>query len=259
MSLVKDVDIPALLQERIKGIVAEEEGQMIQEVGQGPNGMYAVTQSGNVIAVTSDRVQEIYQGVISQPDVQAALKQKATLRTYGMETQAIDNTVNSDIEMYKGQLEKGQELLATGGLSVQEATQLQQQMSQIEQEVNTLTNKTDAQKQAYIKQREVAGILKPIESAFLAKNVYSKRPASSNYQKVNYDEYWMAKTKSALTEGREIRKEQRTAAKAAKNEAMSAIAFNAPGNVMVTQEADPRDIVSELTAKLDQMNKYLRS
>lgn len=256
MSLVKDVDIPALLEERIKGIVAEEEGQMIQEVGQGPNGMYAVTQSGNIIAVTADRVQQIYQGVISQPDVQAALRQKATLRTYGMETQDINNAVNSDIEMYKGQLAKGQELLATGGLSAQEAVQLQQQMSQIEQEVNTLTNKTDAQKQAYVKQREVAGILKPIESAFLAKNVYSKRPASSNYQKVDYDAYWMAKTKSALIEGRQIRKEQREAAKAAKNEAMSAIAFNAPGNVMVTQEADPREIVSGLQAKLEQMNEY---
>lgn len=127
MNLVKDVDIPALLEERIKGIVAEEEGEKITQVAQGPNGMYAVTQSGNIIAVTEDRVRAIYEGVISQPDVQAALAQKATLRTYNMESQDISNSVNSDIAMYKDQIAKGQEILATGGLSTQEAVQLQQQ------------------------------------------------------------------------------------------------------------------------------------
>ena len=260
ITLVNDVDIPALLEERIKGIVAEQEGQMVQEVGQGPNGMYAVTQSGEVIAVTEQRVREIYEGVISQPDVQAALAQKATLRTYNMEGQDLSNTVNSDIEMYKGELAKGQEILATGGLSAQEAVQLQQQMSQVEQEMNTLSNYTDAQKQSYVKRREMAGILKPIESAFLAKNVYSKRPASSNYQKINYDDWWMARQKSALVEGRDIRKEQRANAredaKNAEKEAMSAIGFNAPGNITAELEADPRNIIANMSASLQMMENY---
>lgn len=256
MSLVKDVDIPALLQERIKGIVAEEEGQMIQKVGQGPNGMYAITESGNVISVSEERVKEIYQGVISQPDVQAALSQKATLRTYNLEEQDINNAVNSDSEMYREEIAKGQELLTAGGITPQETVQIQREMSVMEQNINTLANMTDAEKQSYVKQREVAGILKPIESAFLAKNVYSKRPASSNYIKTDYDKKWMASYNSALVEGRQIRKEGRDRIEEDRKASMGAIAFRSPGNLTVEREKDPKEIIAGLTASIELMNSY---
>lgn len=256
MSLVKDVDIPALLQERIKGIVAEEEGQMIQKVGQGPNGMYAITESGNVISVSEERVKEIYQGVISQPDVQAALSQKATLRTYNLEEQDINNAVNSDSEMYREEIAKGQELLTAGGITPQETVQIQREMSVMEQNINTLANMTDAEKQSYVKQREVAGILKPIESAFLAKNVYSKRPAASNYIKTDYDKKWMASYNSALVEGRQIRKEGRDRVEEDRKASMGAIAFRSPGNLTVEREKDPKEIIAGLTASIELMNTY---
>ena len=256
MSLVKDVDIPALLQERIKGIVAEEEGQMIQKVGQGPNGMYAITESGNVISVSEERVKEIYQGVISQPDVQAALSQKATLRTYNLEEQDINNAVNSDSEMYREEIAKGQELLTAGGITPDQTVQIQREMSVMEQNINTLANMTDAEKQSYVKQREVAGILKPIESAFLAKNVYSKRPASSNYIKTDYDKKWMASYNSALVEGRQIRKEGRDRIEEDRKASMGAIAFRSPGNLTVEREKDPKEIIAGLTASIELMNSY---
>tara|TARA_R110000850_G_scaffold20108_1_gene60118 strand:+ start:862 stop:2946 length:2085 start_codon:yes stop_codon:yes gene_type:complete len=256
MSLVKDVNIQELLEKNIKGIVAEESGQMIQKVGQGPNGMYAITESGNVISVSEERVKAVYDAVISQPDVKAALSQKATLRTYNLEEQDINNAVNSDSEMYREEIAKGQELLTAGGITPQQTVQLQREMSVMEQNINTLANMTDAEKQSYIKQREVAGILKPIESAFLAKNVYSKSPASSNYIKTDWDKKWMADYNSALVEGREIRKEGRDRVEEDRKASMGAIAFRSPGNLTVEREKDPKEIVAGLTASIGLMNEY---
>lgn len=256
MSLVKDVNIQELLEKNIKGIVAEESGQMIQKVGQGPNGMYAITESGNVISVSEERVKAVYDAVISQPDVQAALSQKATLRTYNLEEQDINNAVNSDSEMYREEIAKGQELLTAGGITPEQTVQIQREMSVMEQNINTLANMTDAEKQSYVKQREVAGILKPIESAFLAKNVYSKRPASSNYTKTDYDKKWMASYTSALTEGRQIRKEGRDRIEEDRKASMGAIAFRSPGNLTVEREKDPKEIIAGLTASIELMNSY---
>ena len=260
MSLVKDVNIQELLEKNIKGIVAEESGQMIQKVGQGPNGMYAITESGNVISVSEERVKAVYDAVISQPDVKAALSQKATLRTYNLEEQDVNNAVNSDSEMYREEIAKGQELLTAGGITPQQTVQLQREMSVMEQNISTLANMTDAEKQSYIRQREVAGILKPIESAFLAKNVYSNRPASSNYIKEDWDKKWlgmkMASYRSALTEGRQIRKEGRDRVEEDRKASMGAIAFRSPGNLTVEREKDPKEIVAGLTASIGLMNEY---
>ena len=255
MSLVKDVNIQELLEKNIKGIVAEESGQMIQKVGQGPNGMYAITESGNVISVSEERVQAVYDAVISQPDVKAALSQKATLRTYNLEEQDINNAVNSDSEMYREEMAKGQQLLTTGGITPQQTVQIQREMSVMEQNINTLANMTDAEKQSYIKQREVAGILKPIESAFFAKNVYSKRPASSNYIKQDWDKKWMADYTSALVEGRQIRKEGRDRIEKDRKASMGTLAFKSPGNIMIERNPNPEDIIGGLTASIGLMNE----
>ena len=255
MSLVKDVNIQELLEKNIKGIVAEESGQMIQKVGQGPNGMYAITESGNVISVSEERVQAVYDAVISQPDVKAALSQKATLRTYNLEEQDINNAINSDAEMYREEMAKGQQLLTTGGITPQQTVQIQREMSVMEQNINTLANMTDAEKQSYIKQREVAGILKPIESAFLAKNVYSNRPASSNYIKQDWDKLYLMKKNSALIEARAIRGERRASAERERKASMGTLAFKSPGNIMIERNPNPEDIIGGLTASIGLMNE----
>ena len=255
MSLVKDVNIQELLEKNIKGIVAEESGQMIQKVGQGPNGMYAITESGNVISVSEERVKAVYDAVISQPDVKAALSQKATLRTYNLEEQDINNAVNSDSEMYREEIAKGQELLTAGGITPQQTVQLQREMSVMEQNINTLANMTDAEKQSYIKQREVAGILKPIESAFLAKNVYSKRPASSNYIKTDWDKLYLIEKKSALVRANQIAKEGRDSARQERKDSMGTLAFKSPGNIMIERDPNPEDIISGLTASIGLMEE----
>ena len=245
VSLVKDVEIFPLVEDAIKGIVADEFGSQAQYLGQGPDGQFKVSTSEGVKFVSADRVQAIYQEVLSRPDVQAALSQKAKLRTYNLDGTQIQNTIRTDIQMYQEELVKAQTLLTTGGLKSAEATQVQKTMDQIQGEITRLTNLGDSQQREYIQNREIQGILRPIETAVLAKNVWEQRPASENYRRTDYDEIYKMLRDDIL---------QRSRAAAANK--IVPVAIDAAGNVVVNQEADPNSIIASLRASLQAVTQY---
>jgi hypothetical protein len=245
VSLVKDVEIFPLVEESIKGIVAEEFGSQAQYLGQGPDGRFKVSTSEGVTFVSADRVQAIYQEVLARPDVQAALSQKAKLRTYNLDGTQIQNTIGTDIEMYQEELAKGQTLLDTAGLKPAEAVQVQKTMDQIQGEIDRLTSLGDSQQREYIQNREIQGILRPIETAVLAKNVWEQRPASENYTRYDYDEIYKMILDDSL---------QRSRAAAA-NKTVP-VAIDAAGNVVVNQEADPNSAIASLNASLQAAKEY---
>ena len=245
VSLVKDVEIFPLVEESIKGIVAEEFGSQAQYLGQGPDGQFKVSTSEGVKFVSADRVQAIYQEVLARPDVQAALSQKAKLRTYNLDGTQIQNTIGTDIEMYQEELAKGQTLLDTAGLKPAEAVQVQKTMDQIEGEINRLTNLGESQQREYIQNREIQGILRPIETAVLAKNVWEQRPASENYTRYDYDEIYKMILDDSL---------QRSRAAAA-NKTVP-VAIDAAGNVVVNQEADPKSVIETLKSNLQAVTEF---
>ena len=245
VSLVKDVEIFPLVEESIKGIVAEEFGSQAQYLGQGPDGRFKVSTSEGVTFVSADRVQAIYQEVLARPDVQAALSQKAKLRTYNLDGTQIKNTIGTDIEMYQEELAKGETLLTTGGLKPAEAVQVQKTMDQIQGEIDRLTNLGDSQKREYIQNREIQGILRPIETAVLAKNVWEQRPASENYTRYDYDEIYKMILDDSL---------QRSRAAAANK--IVPVAIDAAGNVVINQKPDPQSVIETLKASLRAVTEF---
>jgi hypothetical protein len=208
-------------------------------------GRFKVSTSEGVTFVSADRVQAIYQEVLARPDVQAALSQKAKLRTYNLDGTQIQNTIGTDIEMYQEELAKGQTLLDTAGLKPAEAVQVQKTMDQIQGEIDRLTNLGDSQQREYIQNREIQGILRPIETAVLAKNVWEQRPASENYTRYDYDEIYKMILDDSL---------QRSRAAAA-NKTVP-VAIDAAGNVVVNQEADPKSVIETLRANLRAVTEF---
>ena len=245
VSLVKDVEIFPLVEESIKGIVAEEFGSQAQYLGQGPDGRFKVSTSEGVTFVSADRVQAIYQEVLARPDVQAALSQKAKLRTYNLDGTQIKNTIGTDIEMYQEELAKGQTLLTTGGLKAAEAVQVQKTMDQIQGEIDRLTDLGESQQREYIQNREIQGILRPIETAVLAKNVWEQRPASENYTRYDYDEIYKMILDDSL---------QRSRAAAANK--IVPVAIDAAGNVVINQKPDPQSVIETLKASLRAVTEF---
>lgn len=245
MSLVEDVEIFPLVEDAIKGIVADEFGQQAQYLGQGPDGQFKVSTSEGIRFVSADRVQAIYQEVLARPDVQAALAQKAKLRTYNLDGTQIQNTIKTDIEMYQEELAKAQTLLTTGGLKPAEAAQVQKTMDQIQGEIERLNNLGESQQREYIQDREIQGILRPIETAVLAKNVWEQSPADQNYTKYDYDEIYKMILDDNL---------QRSRAAAA--DRTVPVAIDAAGNVIINQEADPNSIIASLNASLRAVTEY---
>jgi hypothetical protein len=247
MQLVKDVEIFPLVEESIKGIVAEEFGQQAQYLGQGPDGQFKVSTSDGIRFVSAERVQAIYQEVLARPDVQAALAQKAKLRTYNLDGTQIQNTINTDIQTYQEELAKAQTLLTTGGLNAQETTQVQKTMDQIQGEITRLSTLGESRQREYIQDREIEGILRPITSAVLAKNVWQQRPASENYTRQDWDEMYKMYRDDSL---------QRSRAAAA--DKTVPVAIDAAGNVVIQQEADPNSVIASMDASLKATKEYER-
>ena len=247
VSLVKDVEIFPLVEESIKGIVAEEFGQQAQYLGQGPDGQFKVSTSEGIKFVSAERVQAIYQEVLARPDVQAALAQKAKLRTYNLDGTQIQNTIKTDIQTYQEELAKAQTLLTTGGLNAQETVQVQKTMDQIQGEITRLGNLGESQQKEYIQDREIEGILRPITSAVLAKNVWEQRPASENYTRNDYDERAMMFLDDSLIRSR-----------AAAADKTVPVAIDAAGNVVIQQEADPKSVIDIMNASLKAIKDFER-
>jgi hypothetical protein len=249
LSLVKDVDIMALVGESLKGIVSEEVGYKDTRVGVGPGGKFTQTTSTGTEFVSEDRVQRAYREVLARPGVQAALAQKARLGTYAATPDQINTSINEDITSYQEEIAKGTKMLSEEGLTAEQTASLKKEMTKAEEEINRLTDLTDAEKDAYIKKRHIHGVLAPIESAILAKHVYSKSPSSSNFNKMEYDALFKLRYASNLAEQRAINAENRKNA----SENSGVIVHNASGNVHIEVNADPSSTVASLRTLNDQI------
>ena len=245
MQLVKDVDIFPLVNEAIEGIIPNEYGQQARYLGRGKDGRYAVETSEGVKYVDQNRVAAIYNEVVNRPDVQAALSQKAKLRTYNLDETQANNIIGSDIEMYKGQIADATKLLKNPKLKAQEIASIQQQMDDIQNAVKYLSNLPPDQKHAYLNSREIQGILRPIESAVLAKNVWEQRPAAQNFTKNDYDQIYLKLLDDNLARSR-----------AAEERQGMPVAVKAPGNVTVSQTMTADESISTLTASIAAIQKY---
>ena len=74
-NFVKDVDIQALMSEAMKDYAAKEGGQVVQQVGQGPDAMFTIKVGETYKTVPKKDVEAIFNNVMSRPDVSASVAQ----------------------------------------------------------------------------------------------------------------------------------------------------------------------------------------
>lgn len=94
-NFVADVDISKLMDEAMKGYAAHEGGTDIKQVGQG---MYSIRKGNKYEIVPPEDVDEIFNDVISDPNVQAALNQQAELRTFDMTDEDIQKNLLTQLD-----------------------------------------------------------------------------------------------------------------------------------------------------------------
>ena len=94
-NFVGDVDISKLMDEAMDGYAAHEGGTDIKQVGQG---IYSIRKGNEYKIVPQEDVDAIFNDVVSDPNVQAALNQQAELRTFDMTDEDIQKNLLTQLD-----------------------------------------------------------------------------------------------------------------------------------------------------------------
>lgn len=206
MNLVKDVNISELVNESIKGMMPNED---ILDITQVDGNMLVRTKDG-VKKIEADRVQRIYQEVVSRPDVRASLNQTAKLRTYNLADEDKAGIVAEDIANLSGSMREQQKALNSSEYTAEEKIGIQSNINALQSQINKL-NAVDATNiDEHIRSRTIESILDPIEKSVLAKNVYTQ---TETVRAEDFNKVYMAHLNNDLAIARQIAKENREEAK----------------------------------------------
>ena len=100
-NFVGDVDINKLMDEAMKSYKPHEGGQEVTEVAKpvpGKPGLYQVKRGNEYSIVPQEDVDRIFNDVVSDPNVQAALNQQAELRTFDMTDEDIQKNLLTQLD-----------------------------------------------------------------------------------------------------------------------------------------------------------------
>jgi hypothetical protein len=96
-NFVKDVDIQALMSEAMKDYAAKEGGQVVQQVGQGPDAMFTIKVGETYKTVPKKDVEAIFNNVMSRPDVSASVAQQVDLTTFDVTDEQIRQRLTASL------------------------------------------------------------------------------------------------------------------------------------------------------------------
>ena len=96
-NFVKDVDIQALMSEAMKDYAAKEGGQVVQQVGQGPDAMFTIKVGKEYKTVPKKDVQVIFDNVMARPDVAASVAQQVDLTTFDVTDEQIRQRLTASL------------------------------------------------------------------------------------------------------------------------------------------------------------------
>mgnify|MGYP003108865005 CR=1 FL=1 len=96
-NFVKDVDIQALMSEAMKDYAAKEGGQVVQQVGQGPDAMFTIKVGEKYKTVPKKDVEAIFNNVMSRPDVSASVAQQVDLTTFDVTDEEIRQRLTASL------------------------------------------------------------------------------------------------------------------------------------------------------------------
>ena len=100
-NFVGDVDVSKLMDEAMKSYKPHEGGQEVTEVAKpvpGQPGVYRIKQGNEYKIVPQQDVDAIFNDVVSDPNVQAALNQQAELRTFDMTDEDIQKNLLTQLD-----------------------------------------------------------------------------------------------------------------------------------------------------------------
>lgn len=97
---VHNPDIAKMLKETLSGMVADSDEQVIEVLGQGPDGMYQVKTTQGIKTVSPDRVENAMRMVMEDPRVTSYITRKAEIRVNNLERKlaAEEKTIGSALE-----------------------------------------------------------------------------------------------------------------------------------------------------------------
>jgi len=137
MQAVQNPDIPKMIKDSLKGIMADSDEQIIRVVGQGPNGELEVETTSGIKTVPADRVQGAMRMVMEDPRVQMYLERKAEIRTGMMGDEDVMESVQNDINSVGQTISQIDSRLGKN-ISNQERAQLEENKRTLMQDVGGL-------------------------------------------------------------------------------------------------------------------------
>jgi|LUMT01.1.fsa_nt_gb hypothetical protein len=202
-NFVKDVDIQALMSEAMKDYAAKEGGQVVQQVGQGPDAMYTIKIGETYKTVPKKDVEAIFNNVMSRPDVSASVAQQVDLTTFDVTDEQIRQRLTASLygdendPNNNGLIGLRDKALADGNDKL--AAQLDEK---IQKEINLLSSagleSEEERMQArakYLKDETLSGIIGSERDMavrkFAYENIFSE-------QIVDYDKMFLVGLKSKL-------------------------------------------------------------
>jgi len=94
-NVVNDVDIQELMSEQMKDVAVRRFGNKGKVISQ--DGNFYITDGVKIESILPDRVEAVYNNLMQDPDVQAALAQKAELRTFQLSDEDIRSRISNTL------------------------------------------------------------------------------------------------------------------------------------------------------------------
>ena len=94
-NVVNDVDIQELMSEQMKDVAVRRFGNTGKVLSQ--DGNFYITDGVTIESILPDRVEAVYNNLMQDPDVQAALAQKAELRTFQLSDEDIRSRISNSL------------------------------------------------------------------------------------------------------------------------------------------------------------------
>jgi hypothetical protein len=190
VKIVQDPDILKKLNEGLARMKASGDTSKIKQIGQGPDAKFEVLTEKGWEGIKASDIKQVYDAIISEPDVTAFLQQQADFTTYKLNDQYLQNWANNSLEKYNSMLQQK-------GLDKNTIAQINNKITDLQAAGND-----PAQLRALAKKSVIENKLQEYQTYAIKSTEYSK--ASSAYE-TSWDQKWLIDYKT-IAENPELQK-----------------------------------------------------
>ena len=125
---VQNPDIPKMLKEALNGMVADANEQVIEVLGQGPDGMYQVKTTQGIKTVSPERVENAMRMVMEDPRVTSYIGRKADIRIGQLDDEQAVKALENNMQTADTMLAQLDEAIAGADGDAKAALQAQREI-----------------------------------------------------------------------------------------------------------------------------------